>query len=123
MTGGIETDITVGGTKFKVGDRVTRPENVYDRNSPIMHGTIARVYNKTTSHYPINDFVLGPYPELYDVRWDEQFRKFSADGKYEFNASSFLPHGLDREELDNFLEECDKALDEFESGGGELPAK
>ena len=67
--------------KFKVGDHVTRPYNVYDPKSKLMHGTVVRVYSRmNTSH--------GDYPELYEVHWDETDVTESGDG--------YLPHGLDK---------------------------
>ena len=66
--------------KFVVGDRVTRPYNVYDEESRLMHGTVVRVYSR-------NDR-FGRYPELYAVQWDEADVKESGEG--------YLPHGLDR---------------------------
>ena len=44
--------------KFDVGDRVTRPRNVY-KKSPLMHGTVSRAYS---CRYDSE--------ELYDVSWD-----------------------------------------------------
>lgn len=65
--------------KFNVGDRVTRRENVYDSSSNLMRGSVVRVY-------AIQNTKFGPYPELYEVRWDNG----SVKGGY-------LPHGLDKE--------------------------
>lgn len=69
-----------GRTKFRVGDLVSRPKNVYDSTSTLLHGTITRVYSDTRSRF-------GPYPELYEVTW--------ADGRAE---KGFLPHGLNHDD-------------------------
>lgn len=72
--------------KFQVGDRVIRPKDVYKRDSPIKHGTVSRRYSAPKKVYLEGDLILGPYPELYEVQWDD-----GSTGK------GFLPHGLDRE--------------------------
>ena len=92
-------------TLFKPGDRVTRPEDVYDRRSPQKHGTVQRVYrmdqcpiNSSDNHalrlHVFHDTyhklgkcsVYGPYEELYEVLWDS--------GEVQ---RGFLPHGLSLE--------------------------
>jgi hypothetical protein len=64
---------------FSVGDRVQRLMNVYDQSSQMRRGVVIERYRDLVS-------ALGPYPELYAVRWD--------DGQIE---RGFLPHGLCRE--------------------------
>lgn len=71
--------------KFSFGDRVTRPKDVYELSSPLMHGTIVCVYGRKDCYPHIN--YSSVYPELYDVRWDN---------KEKINRA-FLPHGLDKE--------------------------
>lgn len=58
--------------KFKVGDHVKRD---------LMYGIIIERYTKPKINY--SSFSLGPYPELYRVKWD--------DGTV---SGGFLPHGL-----------------------------
>lgn len=65
--------------RFKVGDRVQRPADVYDPASPLLHGRVSERYTQRNR--------VGWYPELYAVAWD--------DGS---TARGFLPHGLDPEE-------------------------
>jgi hypothetical protein len=67
--------------KFKLNDRVSRLENVFDQKSKLKHGRIVKVYSQKA--YRAGGIVLGPYPELYDVKWSE--------GNIE---RGFLPHGL-----------------------------
>ncbi len=76
----IETEILAG--RWKVGDRVIRRANVFDKLSCVRHGTVVRAYNQTGCQF-------GPYPEIYDVAWDDRIEH------------GFLPHGLDREEEPN----------------------
>ncbi len=78
----IKTDLSPKRTKFQIGDRVQRLVDVYDEKSRLMHGSIVRVYKMTGCRF-------GPYPEMYDVRWDEIKDRFRGEG--------FLPHGLDPE--------------------------
>jgi uncharacterized protein YodC (DUF2158 family) len=65
-------------TTFKVGDRVTRPEDVY-RKSKVKHGTVTLVYTEA-SHLGWVDC------ELYEVQWD--------NGVVE---RGFFAHGLEHE--------------------------
>lgn len=75
-------------TRFKVGSRVVRRENVFDDTSPVMHGSVARVYeHKATHKLPSGAYDF--YPEVYTVRWDS--------GK---EHDGFLPHGLELEEAE-----------------------
>lgn len=66
-------------SRFKIGDRVTRPIDVYGDHSKRNHGIIVDVYAQMNTQF-------GDYPELYAVRWD--------CGHFE---KAFLPHGLDIE--------------------------
>ena len=77
----IQGPVLVARPKFKVGDRVTRPYNVYNHRSKLMHGTITRVYSRKNTPF-------GDYPELYAVRWDEDDVTESGD--------AYMPHGLDK---------------------------
>ena len=64
-----------------VNDRVKRRVDVFDENSPYKYGTVVKCYSRAIKNY---GFVrLGPYPELYDVKWD--------DGEIE---EGYLPHGI-----------------------------
>lgn len=74
--------------KFNVGDWVKRRVNVFDSSSPYRLGRVVRRYSKKEITLPVSGSTLGPYPELYEVEWE--------DGKIE---SSFLPHGIDAAEL------------------------
>ena len=52
--------------KFKVGDKVTRPVDVFENNGLMLtgivcHGPYCRGYK-----------YLGWYPELYDVLWEQK---------------------------------------------------
>ena len=68
--------------KFKIGDRVKREIDIYNRMEGFKFGIITLRYSRPEDQY--GDITLGPYKELYDVLWD--------DGKAE---RGFLPHGLD----------------------------
>jgi len=71
--------------RFAIGQRVIRPVDVYNKNSPLRHGKIIYVYDSTyyNSDPDLSDWY---YPELYDVRWD--------DGKI---GRGYLRHGLNQE--------------------------
>jgi len=47
--------------RFKVGDTVYRPSDIYKRHSPNLEGTVTRVYAKRSK--------LGYFYELYEVHW------------------------------------------------------
>jgi hypothetical protein len=66
--------------RFRPGDRVVRPVDVYVLDSPLRHGTVRSRYSAATK--------FGDYPELYAVKWD--------DGAFSYG---YLPHGLDPERL------------------------
>jgi len=72
--------------KFRVGDRVTRPVDVFTDESPLRHGIVVRRYHKHIRYGWDEEEPPVCYPELYDVVWD--------GGKEE---EAFLPHGIDRE--------------------------
>ena len=69
--------------KFMPGDRVTRHKDVYDRSSPIMHGTVVKVYGRKFQSLCLGSWNDG---ELYEVKWDS--------GKI---GHAYFPHGLDKE--------------------------
>lgn len=71
-------------TKFKVGDRVSRRRDIHDIFSPLMFGKVTRCYSRPAEKIG-EDLILGPYPELYDVRWE---------GK-PTDVKGYLPHGID----------------------------
>lgn len=76
-------------SNFKVGDRVARPRDVFDPNSELMHGTIARIDYDVPPTSPL--VTGGNYPELIAVEWD-------APNDQGYRRGGYLPHGLDREE-------------------------
>jgi len=67
---------------YRVGDRVTRPVDVYAGQSPLRHGCVTRRYGKRGGLGSNHWFD----PEIYDVLWD--------DGVEE---RGFFRHGLDPE--------------------------
>lgn len=69
--------------KFKIGDRVRREINIYDPSKGMRYGKVVQCYSKPERKLSPGS-TLGPYPELYEVLWD--------DGTVE---RGFLPHGLD----------------------------
>lgn len=65
--------------RYQVGDRVTRPQDIYNKNSPLLHGEVTCVYGKDAAWpwtQPLgyirenNKPGVWRYPELYEVRWD-----------------------------------------------------
>ena len=71
------------GDKFSVGMRVRRLSNVFDENSPMLHGRIINCYSKTV----LLDGHYREYNELYEVIWDETH----------CIKSGLLPHGLTKD--------------------------
>ena len=71
--------------RFKLGDRVKRRRNVYKSKSSMMYGTVIEVYSEPKEVYSGGDLVLGPYPELYGVKWD-----------HGMIYRGYLPYGLDK---------------------------
>ena len=69
--------------KFNIGDNVSREIDIYNKSKGLKIGKIIRRYSKPQKRY--SDLMLGPYPELYEVEWN--------NGKKE---SGFLPHGLNK---------------------------
>ncbi len=67
----------------KINDRVKRRIDVFDENSPYKYGTVIKCYSRAVKKYSC-DLVLGPYPELYEVEWDED----------RIREKDYLPHGL-----------------------------
>lgn len=67
---------TVTATRFRIGDRVQRREDVYDQTSPMLRGVVTDVYSR--------QYASGFYPELYEVQWDGRVG----------TDYGFLPHGL-----------------------------
>lgn len=55
--------------KYEVGQRVNRGIDIYSPEKGLKHGIITRCYSKPA--YKIGDIHLGPYPELYEVLWDD----------------------------------------------------
>ena len=67
---------------LKVNDRVKREIDVFRAGSDYKYGIIIRHYSKPAKRYSSGS-VLGPYPDLFDVRWD--------NGTV---SKGHLPHGL-----------------------------
>ena len=65
--------------EFSIGDRVVRRTDVYDQDSPLMHGKVVAAYSDFDNRF-------GSYPELYDVEWDSGEIKMG-----------YLPHGIAKE--------------------------
>lgn len=53
--------------QFEPGDRVTRPVDVFDKNSATLHGVVTRRYSQHGGF----DGVTWYDPELYEVLWDD----------------------------------------------------
>ena len=68
-------------SKFKIGDRVFRKEQESKGVQTILKGTVVSCYSR--DQYICGSIILGPYPELYMVQFD--------DGRI---GRAFLPHGL-----------------------------
>lgn len=71
--------------KFKLGDRVKRRRNIYKVKSSMMYGTVIESYSEPEKVHCDGDLVLGPYSELYGVKWD-----------HGMTYRSYLPHGLNK---------------------------
>jgi hypothetical protein len=69
-------------TKFQYGDRVERDERnlSWPYSGQVLTGIVTRVYGR------IKTDLLGQYPEVYDVLWD--------NGK---ESRGYLPHGISKE--------------------------
>ena len=72
-------------TRFQLNERVSREINVFAPEQGLRYGNVIEIYSVPKKDYG-NGLVLGPYPELYKVRFD--------DGSVE---GGFLPHGLNKE--------------------------
>lgn len=73
--------------RFHAGDKVKRRENVFDNDSPMLHGVVTRVYSIHESYYPgFPDIPTHAEPELYEVTWYESGR-----------STGYLPHGLEHD--------------------------
>lgn len=66
--------------RFKIGDRVKRPVDIYARRLKWRSGTVVARYGRYGTG-------LGDYPELYMVLWDDGIRE-----------RGFMQFGLDREQ-------------------------
>ena len=66
----------------KLNDRVKRKIDVFDENSPYKYGTIIKCHSRPIKKYK-NGYILGPFSELYDVKWD--------NGEIH---EGYLPHGI-----------------------------
>jgi hypothetical protein len=83
--------------KFRVGDRISRPLNIYQENSDLRFGTICArlaIPKGDGKLYPMSSR-YGPYPETYSVVWDDRPNEIH---------NGFLSHGLtlvEEREYDN----------------------
>ena len=68
--------------EYEDGDRVTREEDVFDPQSPRMHGTVIERYAQDGGF----DGVRWHDPEVYAVRWDNGVVR-----------RGYFRHGLDPE--------------------------
>lgn len=75
-------------TTFNIGDKVTRDERgaIFSSSWGVLHGVVKRIYSLPQTIHCDGDLVLGPYPELYGVLWDEAGYK-----------QGYLPHGISKE--------------------------
>lgn len=74
--------------KFKVGDRVSRPVDVYGDHNIKKFGTVVRAFSEISHHCHWedgDDHGCWYNPELYSVKWDNEVRV----------SNGYLPHGLD----------------------------
>jgi len=69
--------------KFKINDRVKREVDIFDKTKGYKTGRIIRQYSKPEKKY-YSGLILGPYPELYEVLWDNGIKE-----------KGFLAHGID----------------------------
>lgn len=67
---------------FDDGDRVTRPVDVFDESSPLLHGVVTMRYDQDGGC----DGIHWHDPEVYEVRWDSGVVR-----------RGFFRHGLDLE--------------------------
>jgi hypothetical protein len=70
--------------RFRVGDTVARPINVFKSGSPVRIGTVTRVYSESGTQF-------GDYPELYEVTWTIERGKPIEP----LVCTGYLRHGLD----------------------------
>jgi hypothetical protein len=70
-------------TRFKALDRVVRRADVFNPDSPLLHGRVVRVYEQTIPKR--RDRERDFYPEMYDVIWNERDER----------GIGYLPEGLD----------------------------
>jgi hypothetical protein len=60
--------ISTDNFTFRLLDRVKRKIDILDESKGYKHGRIVNCYS--LGEYMIDDVLLGPFPELYDVQWD-----------------------------------------------------
>lgn len=82
---------------FYVGQRVKRLSDVFNPKSKMLCGEVIERYSRGVKDYG-NDLILGPYPELYLVRWD--------DGK----ESEYLPHGIEAMTHEEIMEQIESKI-------------
>jgi len=63
--------------RFKVGQKVSRPIDVYAKRWKFKLGVITGAYSTWGTRF-------GDYPELYAVRWDD-----------DTTGRAYFPHGID----------------------------
>ena len=67
--------------RFELLDRVKRHVDMHDRSKGFKYGNVIKCFSR--EEYEIAGTVLGPYPELYSVKWD--------NGRI---GKSYLPFGI-----------------------------
>jgi len=67
---------------FKIGQKVKREIDVFNKSKGLKFGTVIRRYSQPEIKYS-ESLISGPYPELYEVQWDSGIKE-----------KGFLPHGL-----------------------------
>jgi hypothetical protein len=67
--------------QHNIDDFVSREQDIYNPDKGIKTGRVIAAYS--VQKHSFGNLTLGPYPEMYDVQWD--------DGSIE---TGFFPHGL-----------------------------
>ena len=57
------------GYVFEIGQRVKRHRDVFDVGLGEKEGVVVKRYSR--EEYRVGNTILGPYPELYSVDWDD----------------------------------------------------
>lgn len=56
--------------EYFIGERVSREIDIFDKSKGRKIGSIIKRYSEPKKIIT-SDFILGPYPELYSVKWDD----------------------------------------------------